>query len=135
MIASLDISGNIFVNSVISLSGGTRTPAIVPSVLPVNPCTQSRTTDVPPVPAAAAAALAVARILDEFVGAVVGAGALAVVTTSSSSCCEAEAWLLCREALLEVSGKARLLRRGGRLDPRSGLRNRLAILVVVGPIR
>lgn len=119
IVASLDISGNIFVSSVISLSGGILTPAVVPSVRPVNPCIQFRT----PAPAAA-----VARILEFVVP-----GALAVVTTSSSG----GVWLLCLEFVprLEVSGKARLLRRGGRLEPKIGWRKRFAKLVVVGPMR
>jgi len=115
MIASLDISGNIFVSSVISPSVGILTPAVVPSPRPAKPCTQSRTT-----PAL--------RIL-EFV---VPEG-LAVVTTSSFWL----PWVFCLELvlLLEISGKARLLRRGGRFKPRIGRRKRVDRLVTVGPIR
>ena len=110
-ITSRGISGNITTSVSISSSSGTRIPLTsARSLLPVSSFTHSRITDVPLVDSTAAD---VSLLIpdDRCVRA-------AVVTISSSSS---------GRGILGGSGNARLVRRGGRVEPMSGSKSRAAI--------
>lgn len=101
--------GNIEVNCEISPSLGTRKPVAFRSVLPVSSFIHSLITEVPEdAPAAPSAS-----------GAACGADAFrAVVITSLSSSVDVEA------GAVRSSGRARLVRRGARVEPTRGRRKR-----------
>jgi len=116
--------GNILVNWLISDSVGTRIPALVRSVLPVNSSTHSLITELLELVELSPTSTlpSVFRNL-AVVACVVDDGLLEVVMTSSFSCVASPASgpLAGRES----SGNARVERRGGRREPISGSIKRL----------
>lgn len=105
------MEGNILVRCEISVSVGTRKPALARSVRPVNSSTSSRMTDGDGISAVAGVRARAVALL--------GLGGLAVVIASSL-----ESALLRTPCVLVSSGSARFVLRGGRSEPTSGARKR-----------